>query len=108
MASRMGRVPALLLAGFVLLCNGRSDADCRECKRRYVFLLQCRACDVACKAVLLSRARLPILILLDFCSGGEEETPAGTIREIMEVNGFNESDLVFEVVSFYMAVSSLV
>jgi hypothetical protein len=38
----------------------------------------------------------------DFCSGGTDNTPGGTITEIMALNGFSTEDIVFQVVEYYI------
>ena len=42
---------------------------------------------------------------IDFCSGGTENTPGGSIKNILEINGYSTEDLAFQVVTFYIGVS---
>jgi len=42
----------------------------------------------------------------DFCSGGAEMTPEGTIQDILAINGFSEEDLAYRVINFYIEVST--
>jgi hypothetical protein len=38
----------------------------------------------------------------DFCSGGTENTPEGSIKNILKMNGYSIEDLAFQVVTFYI------
>jgi glycopeptide antibiotics resistance protein len=44
------------------------------------------------------------LFLLDFCSGGTENTPQATLLEIMGINGYSEDDIQVRALSFYIQV----
>ena len=42
---------------------------------------------------------------LDFCTGGEEATPGGTLLGIMQQNGYNVTDIEYRIALFYINVS---
>jgi hypothetical protein len=54
----------------------------------------------------LERPRLTCALVTDFCAGGTDNTPAGSITQIMELNGFGPDDMLFRVLQFYIGVSS--
>lgn len=41
----------------------------------------------------------------DFCSGGEEQSPAGTITNIFKEEGYSDQDTVVKLAKLYMSVS---
>ena len=41
--------------------------------------------------------------MIDFCSGGQKETPEGTILQMMIAKGISKDDLVFMATKFYVS-----
>lgn len=61
-----------------------------------------------CDCRLTGAVRLFIhCVRTDFCSGGDNSTPDGTLIDIMAVQGYTEADLVYRIARFYISVSGL-
>jgi hypothetical protein len=54
----------------------------------------------------LERPRLTCALVADFCAGGTDNTPESTITQILVLQGYDQNDMFFRVIHFYIEVSS--
>lgn len=91
-----------LLMVAVLLAHYRVDVKWYRCLTRWVFLplfiIMMILAFVVCAAIAIAASANA-----DFCSGGDDKSPKGTLEEVLIKNGADPNELTYRMVQFFVS-----